>query len=250
MTYILITRPLEAALELAGQIEALDFTPIVMPLYTFSCRQPGQDIGKILGSADNRTLLVFTSPRAVEFGLGHIPQDLLDKLEFVAIGPATCALLEANGRQVHMQPSSGFTSEDLLKMPALAKDPGKAVIFCAPGGREKLANGLRDMGWEVCMAMVYQRQAQEPAQHQVDSLLGAGELLTVWTSVAACELAREYLPELAWNKILHAPALVISSRIKHHLHQAGVRTVELTAGPGNSGLLQSIKGFRTWIASN
>ena len=42
-------------------------------------------------------------------------------------------------------------------MPALAAGPGTAVIFCAPGGRDALASGLRGKGWEVLEAMVYER---------------------------------------------------------------------------------------------
>ena len=91
------------------------------------------------------------------------------------------------------------------------------------------------------MAMVYQRQPQRPTQHQVDAITDAENLISVWTSISALDLAREYLPATVWRKILHAPALVISARIKHHLQQAGAKHVELAEGPGNSELLRAIQ---------
>ncbi len=96
-----------------------------------------------------RKLAVFTSPRAVEFGLPFIPpHDQLDDLEIAVVGSATRAKLEASGYPVHLQARSGFTSEDLMQVPELAEEPGTAVIFCAPGGRDTIAKGLRDYGLE------------------------------------------------------------------------------------------------------
>jgi len=229
MTKILITRPKKASLQLAGQLKTLGLHPIVMPLYTFSSHNPGLIIQQALTEPTPRKLAIFTSPRAVQFGLKHIPPENLSKLDFAAIGSATRASLEQNGL------------EDLLQVPELAIDPGSAIIFCAPGGRKKLAQGIQDLGWTVNMAMVYQRQPLRPTQEQVDEITDAENLISVWTSISALDLAREYLPETTWSKILHAPALVISARIKHHLQQAGATQVELAEGPGNSDLLRSIK---------
>jgi uroporphyrinogen-III synthase len=242
MKHVLITRPEKPALELAGMLAEQGLQAIVMPLYRFNQCQPDLDISEVFSQVSGRKLAVFTSPRAVQYGYECIPQELVSGLEFVAVGPTTNGQLQEMDQQVHIQPASGFTSEDLLGMTTLSEDPGTAVIFCAPGGREKLADGLRDLGWAVSRAMVYERQGRKPGQTEVDSLLAAENLLSVWTSISAFELAREYLPYDAWNKILHAPALVISSRIKHHLQQAGAKQVELAACPGNSGLLQSIIG--------
>ena len=242
MTHVLITRPREASLQLARMLDQSGISSTVMPLYEFSPREPGLDLREALGGRKGRILAVFTSPRAVQFGLDYIPLDFLSRLEFAAVGSATRAQLEAHGHQVHVQAPSGFTSEDLLQVPELATDPGAAVIFCAPGGRKKLASGLHDLGWEVSMAMVYQRQPLQPAPELVGELAGTRGLLSIWTSVSALDLARECLPAAVWRKILNSPALVISARIKHHLQQAGATHVELADGPGNPALLQSIKG--------
>lgn len=240
MTHILVTRPLESSRQLASQLDALGLSPIVMPLYTFSAREPEVDLNSAWAAPGARHIAVFTSPRAVRFGLPHIPDDRLKELEFAAVGSATRAKLESYGYQVHLQAAAGYTSEDLLQLPGLAAEPGDAVIFCAPGGRDALANGLQELGWAVINAMVYQREPLYPAADQIDAITAADDLLSIWTSISALELARKHLPGDVWAKILNAPALVISSRIQHHLQQLGAARVERADGPGNTELLQSI----------
>jgi uroporphyrinogen-III synthase len=240
MIKVLVTRPLEASRQLARQLEAAGFAAIIMPLYTFSAREPRIDLQSVCRDDGKRKLAVFTSPRAVEFGLRHLPEQHLDSFEFAVVGAATRARLEDTGQQVHIQAGSGFTSEDLLREPALAANPGEALLFCAPGGRQALADGLLELGWKVTQAMVYERVDLRPEAEQVEAIMAARDLLSVWTSVSALKLAKKHLPDDAWNQILHAPALVISTRIQHYLRQLGASRVELAEGPGNPELLSSI----------
>lgn len=240
MTHVLVTRPSEASTQLAEQLDAAGLSSIVMPLYTFAARTPSAESSMALSRPMRRRLAVFTSPRAVQFGLPHIQQDDLGNLEFAAIGSATRARLEDSGQRVHLQSQSGYTSEDLLQVGELAADPGEAIIFCAPGGREALAKGLARLGWTVSRAMVYERVALQPGAEQVDAILGCGDLLSIWTSISALEFARERLPTVAWERILNEPLLVISGRIQHHLQQLGASRIHLADGPGNAELLRSI----------
>ena len=219
MIHVLVTRPLEASRQLAGELVKFGLFPVVMPLYTFSARQPGSDVHTAWSLGASRKLAVFTSPRAVQYGLSIIPDDQLKKLEFAAVGSATATMLESAGFQVHLRAQSGYTSEDLLKVPALLADPGLAMIFCAPGGRETLAEGLQVRGWKVIKAMVYERLPLKPESEQVNLLRNAADILSIWTSISSLKLAQVYLPDEIWKKILKAPALVISTRIQHHLEQ-------------------------------
>jgi len=241
MTHILLTRPLEASQQLALQLKAQGLKPVVMPLYTFAARQPESLANSGLSQTSGRKLAVFTSPRAVQYGLPHLPDHLPNELEFVVVGSATGKQLESAGFAVHLQAQTGFTSEDLLQVRELASDPGTAVIFCAPDGRQALAEGLAAMGWCVIRAMVYERVIKKPEPDHIRALLGAGDLLSVWTSISAIKIAQEFLPLSVWEKILQAPALVISVRIQHYLQRTGAKNVELSDGPGNPALLNSIQ---------
>lgn len=241
MTNVLVTRPEEASQQLAGQLEALGLVAVVMPFYTFAARQPDIDIDAVWSIAGLRKLAVFTSPRAVGFGLSFLPPPgQWPGLQVAVVGSATRASLEAAGVPVAIQATSGFTSEDLLQVPELAENPGIAVIFCAPEGRESIAEGLQGLGWKIKKAMVYERVPLEPDAVQLERLRNADDLISVWTSVSALNLAEEYLPGDVWSKILGSPALVVSARIQHHLERLGAGFVELADGPGNPELLRSI----------
>lgn len=241
MTHILVTRPLNESRQLADQLDARGLIPIVMPLYTFKARKPALDIHSAWSETGTRKLAVFTSPRAVQFGLPFIPApNQLNGLEIAVVGSATRARLQTCGYPVHLQARSGFTSEDLLQLPELAENPGAAVIFCAPGGRETIATGLDSLGWTTFKAMVYERVPLQPDSGQIDDLRNSDSLISIWTSISSLNLAEDYLPPDVWGKILRSPALVVSSRIQHHLLQLGASRVELADGPGNPELLQSI----------
>jgi uroporphyrinogen-III synthase len=239
MTHVLLTRPLTASQQLAGQLDDLGLTPIVMPFYTFTARDPGFNLATHW-SGRARNLAVFTSPRAVEYGLPHIAAEAATMLEFAVVGSATRRALEKSGRQVHIQAGSGYTSEDLLQQPELREHPGEAVIFCAPGGRQTLAEGLEALGWSVTLAMVYERVSLSPSRAQLNELESAGTLLSVWTSVAAIDLAREALAEELWGKIISSPVVVISGRIQQHLEHLGAARIELTDGPGNPDIYEAV----------
>lgn len=241
MTLVLVTRPLDRSQQLADQLEAHGLIPVVMPFYTFSECEPLPAVRSVLAQEQSRKLAVFTSPRAVQFGLPFIPpNDQLDHIEIAVVGSATRASLKDCGYPVHLQASNGFTSEDFLLIPALAEDPGVAVIFCAPGGRKTMAEGLRDLGWQTVEAMVYERVPLRPDPDQVENLRNCEDMVSVWTSTSAIDLAEKSLPGDVWVKILGSSALVISSRIQRHLIKLGASRVELADGPGNPELLRSI----------
>ena len=243
MTHVLITRPLESSQQLAEKLADIGINSTVMPLYTFTAHEPNLDFQSVWSVPDTRNLAVFTSPRAVQFGISHISETQLDALEIAAIGPASCEELVTSGFPVHLRSDIGYRSEDLLQMPELATNPGTAVIFCAPGGREALSVGLGNLGWNVVKALVYERVAAEIKPLQLDELFAAEGLLSVWTSISALEIAKQRLPAALWSKIINAPTVAISVRIQKYLQQLGASRVELAEGPGNPDLLESISGL-------
>lgn len=239
MSHVLITRPLPAAQELADQVEAAGLAPIMAPMYGFAAHQPDFRF-EFEVKSDARTLAVFTSPRAVSFGAKYLPAPELPGPELAVVGSSTRAALEALGYQVHVQAESGYTSEDLLQSGQLRDHPGEAVIFCAPGGREKLADGLAESGWAVSKALVYQRVELELDNSCLTELRSAKGLISVWTSNSAADIAQKRLPGDLWSKILASPMLVISSRMQRHVESMGASRVMMARGPANAALLQSI----------
>jgi uroporphyrinogen-III synthase len=179
---------------------------------------------------------------------GFTSEDLLDVEGLNLTNPHLDPRLQGPGK-------SGIGKKSQSKKDLNKKDSGKyelgtqcsgkgaAVVMAAPGGRDVLVAGLESKGWAVSKALVYQRRIVKPAEQTVQAILKARDMICIWTSTSALVSAQKNLPANVWAKILDAPALVISERIKHHLHQLGVSDISLTDGPGNADLVQSICSF-------
>jgi uroporphyrinogen-III synthase len=238
-THVLITRPERESRQLAARLEGLQLLPVVITPYRFEPVHPGRPLSAGWSQAGRR-LAVFTSTRAVEFGLRQLPAGFLDQAEIAAIGPATAAALERAGLRVSLVPEGEFTSEGLLAHPELARTPGQALIFTAPGGRQLLRQRLGELGWQVEMVHVYRRKPVQPEAGQAAALQQAAGVLSVWTSENAMRALADTLPESAWRAVCRGTAVVTSQRLREALEGFGVREVHVSSGPDNDSILSLI----------
>jgi uroporphyrinogen-III synthase len=148
-SHVLITRPQADAERLAGLLASIGIDSIVQPAQEFNARTLGASELLELEHLGPPLLVIFTSPRAVDYGLPQLPPSLAGAARFAAIGPATARAVTAAGKKVDIQPDETYTSESLLE--ALAGQPGgaggTALVLCAPGGRELLVQRLGQLGW-------------------------------------------------------------------------------------------------------
>ena len=222
---------------------------VVQSAFDFRQRDVASDQPELLADleGDNAPrLLIFTSPRAVRFGLAQLPHELIKKQKIAAIGPSTANALSAAGVFVNVRPASGFTSEALLD--SLEKDssgfisPQKsAVILAAPGGRTKMEDGLAELDWTVQTLMVYSRENSELDKQALESLKGARNILSVWTSGNAIKALSQRLQPATWFQICGGEWLVISGRLKRLARAYGPTQVHLSPGPTNSELFRAIR---------
>jgi uroporphyrinogen-III synthase len=238
-THVLITRPAAEAAELAERLAGTGLALVILPAYRFEPAYPGFDLSRAW-PVEGRRLAIFSSTRAVDYGLRQLPAGFLDNVEVAAIGPATANALEAAGYPPSIVPEQGYTSEDLLGHPDLATASGMALIFAAPGGRRKLRQALGARGWSVRMAMVYQRIELEPAAAQVAMLEQAGPTVSVWTSASAVQILQAALPPEVWRKICQGACVATSARLRDRLEAAGAGVVRVTDGPGNEAIGECI----------
>lgn len=239
-SHVLITRPEPEATELAGMLEGMGPVPLVMPAFRFEPAHPGMDLGSCWRSG-RRRLAIFSSSRAVEFGLRQMPAGSLRDAEIAAIGPATADALESAGLAVSIVPQGEFNSESLLRHPALAGNPGCATIFAARGGRRLLYDGLREAGWDVNFAYVYQAVPEPPPGPVVEALLSARGILSVWTSANAIRQLADSLATEAWERVCSGDFLVTSERLAGIAREWAKRRVWVTEGPGNLAIRERIR---------
>ena len=238
-SHVLISRPGPETEQLAQIVEGLGLEPVCMPAFRFESGHAGMDFNSAWPPGKRR-MAIFSSTRAVEFGLGQLPAGFLDGVEIVAIGPATGSALEAAGRSVSVVPRGEFTSEALLRYPALASQPGKALIFAAPGGRQKLYSGLQEAGWDVEFAHVYRAVPIEPEKKDVEAIMRSRKILSVWTSANALQQLSEKLDLRAWGRVCEGDFLVTSARLEKIAQDFSGGNIYMTDGPGNDAIRNRI----------
>jgi len=167
---VLVTRPAHQAKALCDAFKALGAQVMSLPAIEiraaeqYSAQTPAQttqpDWIKHLTDFD---FAIFISPNAVEYGSalmlaqGNIP----DKLKLVTIGKASAETLsQCTGRAADILPRDEFSSEALLALKPMQTESisGKNILIIrGNGGREYLADVLKQRGAKVEYAEVYQR---------------------------------------------------------------------------------------------
>jgi uroporphyrinogen-III synthase len=248
-SHVLLTRPRQESEELVAMLKPLGLPVVVQPAFEFQERDIATEQAEVLADIEGdktSRLLIFTSPRAVKFGLGQLPNELIKKQKIAAIGPSTANALNAAGVFVNVRPASGFTSEALLD--SLEKDstgfisPQKsAVILAAPGGRKKIEEGLLGLDWIVQTLMVYTRENAELDKQALERLSEASRILSVWTSSNSMKALSQRLQPATWFQICGGEWLVISSRLKRLARAYSPTQIHLSPGPANADLFRAIR---------
>lgn len=237
--HVLITRPEPEARLLAVQAEKHGFRPIVAPAMAFRPRAPGVEFNEFW-LRDTRKLAIFSSPRAVDFGLRVLPAGFLEGVELAAIGPASANRLEVAGLTADILPGPPYISETLLGHPAITSRPGQAVLFTAPGGRQRLLEGLQELGWAASFAHVYDAVLLDPAPAVEQEVAQSSRMISVWTSSRALAHLAETMESVAWKKVSGGTVVVISERLAAAARKLCPGEVVVAAGPGNDDILATL----------
>jgi uroporphyrinogen-III synthase len=250
-THVFISRPRKEAEELAEMLVALGLQSVTQPAFNFfslDARSLQNEIFNEMSLAGPDSLLIFTSPRSVAHGLSQLPDNILFQARVAAIGPATAKALGDSGIRVNVTPQRGYTSEALLEFIADESSMSTAVqpfafIIAAPGGRQKLLEGLKARNWRARLVMVYQPEPAELDRQTLKTLGDASGVLSVWTSANAMKALSQRLPPATWFQLCQGDWLVISERLKRLARAYGPERIHLAQGPGNGDLLSAIRGL-------
>jgi len=218
---VLVTRPEGQQQELRDAIAVLGGQSVGFPLL---CIEPVQDQAKLdqlrrqVLNLDQYQLLVFISTNAARYGAELIdscwPQFPVG-VDVLAVGPTTAEAVQESLHCEVISSSNGMASEDLLALPELTDVDGKKIaLFRGVGGRELLANTLRDRGAMIDYFEVYHRDPVEHAEGSLVNEIEAGGV-NVITAFSGDTLRRllALLPEAGRDKILAMPLLVPSQRV-------------------------------------
>ena len=248
---IVVTRPQAQAAPLAEAIAAAGGTPLVFPLLEIAPAADPQPLAEAVARLDAYAVAIFISPNAVDYALpailarGPWPAGLLP----AAVGQGTVKALLAQGVAGCIAPTERFDSEELLALPELAANrvaERRIAIFRGDGGRELLADTLRERGASVDCITCYRRSGPSA---------GVAPLLAAWCAtkldaitVSSSEGLR-YLVDLLdaeGRDFLHqTPLFVPHARIAENARALGLSNIVLTEG-ADAGILAGLLAYN-WL---
>lgn len=241
---IVVTRPARQAAGFAQKLAALGATPIVFPAIVILPPADHSALDAALADLARYDFAFFVSANAAEYGTppaGTWPA----RLTAFAPGPGTAEALAACGVPSVRVPATTQDSEGLLALPELARVTGKrAVIFRGEGGRELLADTLRQRGASVECVACYRRAAPASgAQGLVDALRERRAHAFTITSSEGFDNLWQVLGEPGRELARALPWFAPHPRIAAHGRALGLDVRETASGDG--GL---IAGLLAWAA--
>ncbi len=249
---IVVTRPLAQAVPLADAIATAGGIPLIFPLLEISPASDPQPLAEAISRLADFALAIFISPNAVDYALpailarGPWPAALLP----AAVGQGTVKALAGHGVNGCVAPTERFDSETLLSLPELAAEKvrGKRIaIFRGDGGRELLAETLRQRGATVDCVTCYQRSGPANGALPLLAAWRAGQLAAL--TVSSSEGLR-YLVDLLDAEgrafLQKTPLFVPHARIAENARALGLSNILLTAA-ADAGILAGLVVYN-WSA--
>lgn len=244
---ILVTRPAAQADALATLITEHGGEAILFPLIEISAADDPAPLHQAIAQFDAYCLAVFISPNAA---LYSVPQILATRswppeLQAAGVGPGTATQLAALGITPVIVPESRFDSAGLLERDVFQSERvsgQRVLILRGNGGREELADTLRQRGAQVDAITVYRRSP--PANGQAlwtQRCTPAPDALTISSSEALRNLvAMLDAPTLAAIRTL--PVFVPHPRIAEVATELGWQQIILSRAT-DSGIVEALCAY-------
>ncbi|WP_455216941.1 uroporphyrinogen-III synthase [Kaarinaea lacus] len=242
---VINTRPAHQAKPLSDAIIAAGGSVIEFPV--IDIRPPSNPalLQSKLAKLGAAQLAIFVSANAVEYGVTALggPQNWPEKVDIAAIGKATAAKCSMLGLDVSLSAPEPFNSEALLSLPELQELKGKRVsIFRGEGGRELLANTLRERGAEVEYLECYRRILPDNVPTDLYQCWDEKRvLLIVVTSNEALHNLVNLVDEKHRSGLLASALVVISQRAVSEASELGFKIEPVvTENASNEAILETI----------
>ncbi|MEN8259260.1 MAG: uroporphyrinogen-III synthase [Pseudomonadota bacterium] len=241
---MLVTRPRNQAEALCQLIEFAGGSVFRFPvLEIVRSRKWGRAVD-VLHNLERCRWIFFVSANAVHFA----QQAYNDNISFpaglriAAIGSATARALEAAKIRVDLMPKEQFNSEALLELPEFASLSGqRCVIVRGEGGRELLADGLKQRGATVEYAEVYRREVPRyNPSGLMDQLARGGIQVVTVTSVETFFNLLSMVGHAGEVVLKETPLVVMSQRIRNAALDRGFARVAVAEKPAGKAVVDAI----------
>ncbi|ATE62432.1 uroporphyrinogen-III synthase [Thauera sinica] len=242
---IVVTRPQEQAESLCQAIREAGGEAFPFPVLAIGPAPDDSGLRSIADRLDDFDLAFFVSPNAVRHALDSLlPRRAWPaRLRVATVGKGSeCELARYGFREV-IAPQDGFDSEAVIALPEFAADAvagRRVVIFRGDGGRDLLADTLRERGAAVEFATVYRRFRPDldPAPLLARARSGRLDALLLTSSEGVDNLVAMVGAE--GMAVLNAvPVFAPHPRIAARARDAGFHAV-IETGAGDGGMLRAL----------
>lgn len=239
---ILVTRPRHQADNLCRLIEQQGWNAIRFP--TLEIVAVEKNLIKLpFETIEQYQWLIFISVNAVNFALGTNDGkiEVFRNIAIAAVGKATEKALQTAGLPVQLVPETHFNTEGLLATKEMNQVKGKScLIVRGKGGREILANSLRERGAKVDYLEVYTREKPVCSDLRVIDMLEQNKLdaITI-TSGDALKNLWVMVGEQLQDKLVTVPLIVISNRIKGLAEKYKFKCIAVTENPEDTAIIKT-----------
>lgn len=244
---LLLTRPAAENDALAAALHERGLHSASLPLMDIeTLAETPRQRALALELSSYQAVVVVSKPAArigLELFARHCPQ-LPTHLQWFSVGAGTAQILQEHGLQVSY-PEQGDDSEALLCLPQWQRlfegSPARVLILRGEGGRELIAQTLRERGASVDYLELYRRVLPSYPAGTLLRMLHMERLNAVLVSSAQ---GLEHLRQLAaadWAQIAELPLLVPSPRVAELARAAGVRQVIDCRGASAAAVLAALE---------
>ncbi|CAE6788726.1 hypothetical protein R69658_04409 [Paraburkholderia aspalathi] len=259
---VVITRPAGQSNELIAQLAAAGVAVLDFPLIDIAPVTDEAPLRAALASLERYALVVFVSPNAVDHAFARSDAIWPHALPIGVVGPGSVQALARHGvaapaytiispPSVAEDDTARFDSEGLFAaidtaLGATSLEGKRVLIVRGDGGREWLADRLREAGAEVETVAAYRRLVPEPSiggWARVHALLAGAPHAWLLTSSEGVrnlhELAQEHLTAEEITQLKHANLVTPHPRIAQTARALGFDSITVS-GAGDERIARAL----------
>ena len=242
---VLLTRPAEESATLAATLSEAGIYSSSLPLLDIEPLPITPERQAVLRDLGRYCAVIVVSKPAARLALQQMDQ-AWPHLRWFSVGAATAQVLADRGLDVHY-PQTGDDSEALLQLPALreaiARPDARVLILRGEGGRELLAERLREQGASVDYLELYRRFLPAYDSGVLTQRIQLERLNGLVVSSGQGFLHLHALAGPDWPEVAQLPLFVPSPRVYEMARAAGAEKVVDCRGASAAALLVALGSF-------
>lgn len=242
---LLLTRPAEESAALSSVLSDAGIFSSSLPLLDTEPLPVTPEQQAVFRNLGRYSAVIVVSKPAARLAVQQLDQ-AWPQLQWFSVGAATAQVLADHGLRVHY-PQAGDDSEALLQVPALReaveRPNARVLILRGEGGRELLAERLRERGASVDYLELYRRFLPAYDLGVLIQRIQLERLNGVVVSSGQGFLHLQAMAGADWPQVAKLPLFVPSPRVQEMARAAGAEKVVDCRGASAAALLVAIRSY-------